>query len=681
MTTATPLSSLTDLASKKQQKKAVAVYKSMIFSRFMDEKMGKLVRQNKGGTFHISVLGHEMIGSISAHHLEPGKDWGFPYYRDRSFAVALGACPVDLFGVFLARATKNHSGGRMMPEHFSQIDLRLPCQSSCVGSQFLQAVGRAWGIKLRGLNEVVYVSAGDGATSQGDFHEALNFASIHALPILFVIQDNGWAISVSNEEQTAGGSCEKFGRGYEGLSTYLIDGCDYEKSQKALSQAVAKARRGDGPSLIVAKVPRIGAHSSSDDPKKYKNEQHFSADQQRDPIPQMEKFLQEKGYATQEEIEKIRTSAFEQIEQAAKKADELPFPVKEEAATKVFKKIEIEEKPSIPISDNPIVMMDGLNHALVEEMEKEEGVIVFGQDVAKGKGGVFGITRTLTDRFGEERCLNTPLAESTIIGVATGLSFDQFFKPVAEIQFADYSWTGMNQLINELASIYYRSNGQWNCPVVIRMPYGGYIQGGPYHSQSIEAFLCHCPGLKVVIPSNAEDAKRLLKSAIRDPNPVVFLEHKALYRQRSYCARAEPSSEELTPLGKAKLVKEGEDLTLLTWGMLSMMGSQAADLLKKQGISVEVIDLRTLSPLDMDTIERSVKKTGKVLIAHEAPKTCGFGAELSAKITETLFSYLDAPIMRLGSRDCPVPYSKVLEDAVLPQMDDLLDAIKKLASF
>ncbi len=678
-TTTTPLTALTEIAKKKQQQKAVAVYRTMVLARTMDEKMSKLVRQNKGGTFHLSVLGHELIGAISAHHLEAGKDWGFPYYRDRTFALGLGACPVDLFGTFLARAAANHSGGRMMPEHFSQIDIRLPCQSSCVGSQFLHAVGRAWGIKLRGLDEIVYVSAGDGATSQGDFHEALNFASIHALPILFVIQDNGWAISVPREEQTAGASCEKFGRGYEGLSTFLVDGCEYEGCQKALSEATVRARRGEGPSLIVAKVPRIGPHSSSDDPKKYKKDTHLDEDKKKDPLPQMERFLQEKGYLTHEEIQQIQETIFDQVEKAAQKADAIPYPTKEEAATKVFKATHWEDSPSNPVSEEPIVMMDGLNHALIEEMDRDEGVILFGQDVAKGKGGVFGITRTLSDRFGEERCSNTPLAESTIVGMAIGLSFDRFFKPVAEIQFADYSWTAMNQLINELSSIYYRSNGQWNCPVVIRMPYGGYIQGGPYHSQSIEAYLCHCPGLKVVIPSNAEDAKRLLKSAIRDPNPVIFLEHKALYRQRSFCARKEPSSDEVTPLGKAKLIKEGSDLTLITWGMLSMMGSQAVDILQKEGISIDLIDLRTLSPLDMDTIETSVKKTGKVLIAHEAAKTCGFGAELSARITESLFSYLDAPIMRIGGKDCPVPYSKILEDEVLPQMDDLVEGIKKLA--
>lgn len=324
--------------------------------------------------------------------------------------------------------------------------------------------------------------------------------------------------------------------------------------------------------------------------------------------------------------------------------------------------------------------MDALNHALAEEMARDAGVVVFGEDVADGKGGVFGITRTLTSQFGKERCFNTPLAESTIMGLAIGLSFDGFHKPVAEIQFADYSWTGMNQLFNELSSMYYRSNGMWNCPVVIRMPYGGYIQGGPYHSQSIEAFLAHCPGLKVVIPSNAADAKRLLKTAIRDPNPVIFLEHKALYRQRLFCARPEPTSDELLPFGKGQIVREGTDVTFVGWGMTVLMGAEASDILAKEGLSIEVIDLRTIVPLDFEIIRQSVRKTGKLLIAHEAARNCGFGAELAARAAEEAFYDLDAPVQRICGKDCPVPYCKDLEDAVLPQKKDIENALRALAS-
>ena len=654
----------------------------MHLTRFMDDKMQKLVRQNKGATFHLSVNGHELIGAVSALSLIPGTDWGLPYYRDRAFAIGLGCALEDVLGAFLARNTVHHSSGRMMPEHFSQTDLRIPCQSSCVGSQFLQAIGVAKSAVLRDASEVVYVSAGDGATSQGDFHEMLNFASLHRLPLIAVIQDNGWAISVPTEEQTAGGTIANMARGYEGLQVFEIDGCDYEEVFAALSKAAELARSKRFPSLIVAKVPRVGAHSSSDDPKKYKSEEVILEESARDPVPRFERWILEKGYLTEEELNELRKAHFQRIEEAAFSADQIPFPSKESAADKVFKAFDC------PLSSldsqeggESIVIMDAINHALVEEMQRDPGVVVFGQDVAKGKGGVFGITRTLTDRFGEDRCFNTPLAESTIIALATGLSFDGFHKPVAEIQFADYSWTGMNQLINELASIHYRSNGQWNCPVVIRMPYGGYIQGGPYHSQSIEAFLCHCPGLKVVIPSNAADAKRLLKTAIRDPNPVIFLEHKALYRQRLFCARPEPDSEQLLPFGQAQVVRVGTDLTVAVWGMMVGMAVEVADMLAKEGISIEVIDLRTLVPLDFAAILSSIQKTGKFLVAHEAQRNCGFGAELAARVAEEAFSYLDAPVKRVASEDCPVPYCKDLEEEVLPQKSDLERAFRELASY
>lgn len=573
----------------------------------------------------------------------------------------------------------------MMPEHFSHKQLRIPCQSSCVGSQFLQAVGVAKAVQLSGDNDVVYVSAGDGATSQGDFHEALNFACLHRLSVIFVIQDNGWAISVPVSQQTAGNSIVKMARGYEGLSVFDVDGCDYEALFFATQEAVAKGRAKEGPSLIVAKVPRIGAHSSSDDPAKYKNVECVAEEKSRDPVPRFEHWILEKGWMTQEEMQVLHARCFQAIEDAAVQAEQVPFPRKESAATGVFKEVDtseflpFQEQNSCTAPDS-IVMMDALNHALDEEMARDPQVVVFGQDVAHGKGGVFGITRQLTDKHGENRCFNSPLAESSIIGIAMGMSMAGY-KPVAEIQFADYMWTGVNQLFNELASVYYRSNGEWNCPVVLRMPYGGYIQGGPYHSQSIEAFLAHAPGLKIAVPSNAADAKRMMKAAIRDPNPVVFLEHKALYRQRVFCARQEPKEEELQPFGKAKVFRSGDDVTVICWGMMVFMAAQVAETLAKEGISVEVIDLRTIVPIDMETVLRSVEKTGKALVAHEAARNCGFGAEVSARIVEEAFAYLDAPVKRVAGKDCPVPYCKDLEDAVLPQLKDLEIAIRSLAQF
>lgn len=670
----------TDL-EKQQAWKTLEV---MYLTRLADEKMSKLVRQNKGGTFHLSVIGHEMVGAVCATGMTSKRDWALPYYRDRAMAIGLG-CPLEeLMGAFLARDVPHHSGGKMMPEHYSDKSLHIPVQSSCVGSQFLQAVGLAKGLKLLGKNDVVYVSAGDGATSQGDFHEALNFACVHQLNILFVIQDNGWAISVPVREQTAGGSIVHMAKGYSGLTVHDVDGCDYDAMRKAVRESVAKGREDLGPSLIVAKVPRIGAHSSSDDPTKYKSPEDVQKDRELDPLPSMERWMLEHGLASEEELRLFKLECFDRVEAGAQGGDAFPFPTPESADGPVFVQVEstleTAEEESSSSAEEAIVIVDALNHGLEEEMARDSSVVVFGQDVAHGKGGVFGVTRYLTDRFGVERCFNTPLAESTIIALAIGLSFVGF-KPVAEVQFADYFWTGVNQLFNELANIHYRSNGEWNCPVVVRMPYGGYIQGGPYHSQSIEAFLAHCPGLKVVVPSNAADAKRLLKAAIRDPNPVVFLEHKALYRQRVFCARTEPKAEEVAVLGKAKIVREGKHVTVVAWGMLVFMAMQAAEKLSQEGISVEVIDLRTIVPLDMDTVISSVQKTGKCLIAHEAPSNAGFGAEISARLTEKAFAYLDAPIVRVTGKDCMVPYCKLMEDKILPQVADLEIAIRKLAHF
>lgn len=658
------------------KQKQLLLFESMYLARCIDEKMEKLVKQNKGGTFQLSGAGHELIGVAFAQAFKVGVDWALPYYRDQAFCVGLGCEIEELFGVFLGRETKNHSSGKMMPYHFSDKERRIFCQSSVVGSQFLHAVGRGLGIKRHHLDEFVYVSAGDGATSQGDFHEALNFASIYALPVLFVIQDNELAISVPQKEQTAG-SIAKICRGYEGLTVFEVDGTDVSQVLKTVDQSVKQVR--EGPVVVVAKIPRLKAHSNSDDPKKYIEGSIQETQKHNDPVFKLEQELIDVFGETK--VTDIKDRAFEKAQKAAKIADLLPFPPKGSGQQGVFAPYSVKSLHEDTGSQEKIVMTDALNHALAEEMRQDPYVVVFGQDVAHGKGGVFGVTRGLTDEFGVERCFNTPLAESTIIGLAIGLSMDQKHKPVAEIQFADYLWTGINQLFNEAASIYYRSNGQFTVPIVVRMPYGGYIQGGPYHSQSIEGFLAHCPGLKVVIPSNAFDAKALLKTAIRDPNPVVFLEHKGLYRQQKFAATPEPHKEYLLEFGQAKIVRSGHDVTLIVWGMFVSMGVEAAQKLSLEGISCEVIDLRTLVPLDMATILDSVKKTSKVCIAHEAPLRCGFGAEIAARVGSEGFEYLDAPIVRVGGFESAVPYSKPLEEEVLPQLDDLIREIKKLAHY
>lgn len=662
-------------------KEAKALLSDMLLARAVDLKMQKMVRQNKGGTFHLYAAGHEMVGCMAARALISGKDWGLPYYRDRAFALTFGAKPVDLFAAFMARDCGHHSSGRMMPEHYSHKGLRIPCQSSVVGSQFLHAAGLAKAIKLAGDDEVVYVSAGDGATSQGDFHESLNFSALHQLGVVFVIQDNDWAISVPSSEQTCSGSAAKMVSGYKGLNVIEADGCDYVEMNMALKMATRRARNGEGPSLIVAKVPRLGPHSSSDDPKKYQTEEYQQELKKQDPIARFKVFCVDNGYIREDQIAAMEAEIEAAVQKAAEEAEKFPLQDASEASDRVYKEHTQETKIRPDKRGEPVVIMDALNHALSESMEEDPEVVVFGQDVARGKGGVFGITRTLSDQFGDSRIFNTPLAESMIVGIAIGMSFKGGFKPVAEIQFADYFWTSVNQMFNELASIHYRSNGEWNCPVVVRMPYGGYIQGGPYHSQSIEAFLCHVPGLKVVVPSRASDAKLLLKAAIEDPNPVIFLEHKAIYRQRVFCADKEPTKEETLELGKAAVVREGTDITVLSWGYMVSMCTEVAAAMEAEGVSVEVVDLRTLNPLDEETIKASVEKTGKLMIVQEAPEYGSFASEIAARMHGPLFEYLDAPIVKVGSKNCMVPYAKHLEEAVLPQKADIKKAMQDLASY
>ena len=656
--------------------------------RFSERKMLLLSRQSgSGGSFQLSCAGHELAGVVAAKSLIPGKDWAFPYYRDQGFPLGLGCDLSEIFASFLARTTQNHSAGRMMPYHYSHKKLRICCQSSVVGTQFLQAAGRAWGVKNSGKSEVVYVSGGDGSTSQGEFHEMLNFASLHQLPLVVAIQNNQWAISVPFADQ-CGADLVALGKSYSGLATYEVDGGDLSALTQTFESAVSNARLRHIPALVIVNVVRLEAHSNSDNQTTYRSEEELLHCQSLDPLVRLEQSLLQDFGVSQETIEQMKMELQENVSRACELAERVPFPCKGASKHEVFAPYNvslIDYENSLKCASlqesEPRVMRDAITEALVEEMQRDPGVVVFGEDVAGNKGGVFGVTRTLTERFGESRCFNTPLAEATIIGTAIGMAFDGFHKPVAEIQFADYIWPGINQLFSEASSIYYRSAGEWEVPIVIRTPCGGYIQGGPYHSQSIEAFLAHCPGLKVAYPSNAADAKALLKAAIRDPNPVVFLEHKALYQRRQFSTTPVFSSDYILPFGQARIVHPGTDLTIVSWGMSLVMSVKVAKDLLGLGISVEVIDLRTIVPCDFATVCESVKKTGKLLVVHEAAEFCGFGSELVALVAERAYRYLDAPIKRIGGLHSPVPYSKVLENEVLPQKETIFQAAKSLAEF
>ena len=656
-------------------------FRLMLTSRRLDEKMLILLKQGKS-FFHIGGSGHEAVQIAAAFSLRPGTDWAYPYYRDLPFNLALGMTPEEVMLCFLSRAEDPNSGGRQMPAHYGHKELRMVSQSSPTGTQFLQAVGCAMGAVKDGTDEVVYVSAGEGTTSQGDFHEALNWASRDKLPVIFLIEDNKYAISVPIAEQTSGSSVYNIAAGYESLERYQVDGTDFLASYQVMHEAVARARSGEGPCIVVADVVRLLPHSSSDDQRKYRSEEEIEADRARDPIPLLESVLRNVNGMAESAVDAMREEVKAEIDAAADYAESRPFPEKESATLHVYddtgKADSLNYETNEPAGE-PIVLVDAINHALSEELERDDRMLMFGQDIAGEKGGVFTATRGLTKAFGVERVFNAPLAESSIVGVAVGLAV-RGFKPVVEVQFGDYIWTAMMQIRNEVATMRYRSANAWQCPLVIRAPIGGYIHGSLYHSQNLEAIFAHIPGIYIALPSNAADAKGLLKTAIRLDDPVLFLEHKALYRQ-PFAKSPEPDADYLLPFGVARIVQKGSDVTVVTYGALVQKSLEASRRLADEtGLSVEIIDLRTISPLDKATMIESVEKTGRLLVVHEDMRFQGFGAEVASTVAEEAFEFLDAPVRRLGAKDAHVPYNWFLEEAILPQEEDVYEALKELAA-
>jgi 2-oxoisovalerate dehydrogenase E1 component len=657
----------------------VDIYRKMVTARRLDEKMLLLLKQSKS-FFHIGGSGHEAAHLGSALAFKPAYDWAYPYYRDLAFVLGWGETAEEIMLCFLSKKDDPNSGGRQMPSHYGHKPLRIVSQSSPTGTQYLQAVGCAMGCKKDKTDEVVYVSSGEGTTSQGDFHEALNWASRDKLPVIFFIQDNKYAISVPISQQTAGGSIYKLASGYEGLERFEVDGTDFFKTYEATKKAIDRARRGEGPSLILADVVRLLPHSSSDDQRKYRSEDELAKDKERDPIPKFVNFLISEKILTLEEVETINEEVVRKVDEATAWADNEPYPDKSTAELYVYSPNPpaLEYEKTVP-NGKPIVLVDAINHALDEEMSRNPKMLIYGEDIQDPKGGVFTATKGLTNKHNVDRVFNSPLAESSIVGTAIGLAV-KGFKPVVEIQFGDYIWTAMMQIRDELATMRYRSDNNWSCPVVIRVPVGGYIHGALYHSQNIEGFFAHLPGIYVAYPSNASDAKGLLKTACRLDDPVLFLEHKGLYRQ-GFATSPEPDDEYLLPFGKARIVKEGTDLTIVTWGMMVNKSVEASKIIEKQGINVEIIDIRTINPLDSETIFNSVKKTNKVLIVHEDTKFHGFGAEISAQISDLCFEYLDGPIRRVAGKDTPIPYNWFLEEVILPQTEDVVKGIEELTKY
>jgi 2-oxoisovalerate dehydrogenase E1 component len=688
----------------------VGLYRTMYISRRVDDKEIQLKGQNKI-FFQISGAGHEAMLAAAALAMKPAYDWFFPYYRDRALMLGLGMTAQEMLWSAVGAEVDPNSHGRQMPSHWGHKDLNVPSQSSCTGTQALHAVGAAEASyrasiikglqdKMTGFkgDEVVYMSVGDGTTSEGEWWESLNTASNLKLPVIFVVEDNGYAISTPVEVGTAGGDVSKLVVGFPDLYIQNVDGTDVLASYEAFKNAVEYCRARKGPAFIRGKVVRPYSHSLSDDEKLYRPTEELEADAAIDPIKKYAEFLMTEGIASSETLEALRKEVDDEVNKAADIAIETPQPAPETAHRNVFSpdidptdRQLFDTEDGAELSGNAGTMVDLINRCMHEEMERDERIVVFGEDVAdcsreeyldtvKGKGGVFKVTANLQRSFGSARVFNTPLAEANIIGRAVGMAIRNL-KPVVEIQFFDYIFPAMQQIRNEVAVTRWRSDGDTKCPMVMRVPVGGYLKGGAvYHSQSGTTIFSHTPGLMIVYPSNALDANGLLRTAIRCDDPVLFLEHKHLYRQ-VYNKSQYPSSDFLIPFGKAKTVRSGTDITIVTYGALVERSNQAAKRLEQQGISVEIIDLRTLVPYDWEAIAESVKKTSRVIVAHEDPVSYGYGAEIAARIGNDLFEYLDAPVRRVGATDTFVAYAPQVEDYILPQSEDVERAVLELVKY
>ena len=686
------------------------IYRLMLLSRRLDDKEIQLKRQNKI-FFQISGAGHEAVLVAAGKALRAGHDWFYPYYRDRALCLTLGMTPTEMLLSAVGAAADPNSGGRQMPSHWGHKDLNIVSQSSPTGTQCLQAVGcaEAWlrydritaiperETKARG-DEVVYVSLGDGTTSEGEVWEALSSACNLRLPVLFVLEDNGYAISVPVEVNTPGGSFSKLVQNFPDLLVEACDGCDPVGAFETMSRAVAHCRARKGPALVHASVIRPYSHSLSDDEILYKPPEERQAEAARDPVTAFPKRLVQEGTATAEEIAAIEAEVAAAVDAAVEAALGSPQPAADTALQYVYspdvdptsEQFDTEDDPQF--TGDPTTMVDLLNVCLKDEMTRDPRILLFGEDVAdvsraeylgkvKAKGGVFKVTWGLQKQFGGDRVYNSPLAEANIVGRAIGLA-TRGLKPVVEIQFFDYIWPAYMQLRNELANLRWRSNNAFSAPVVVRVTYGGYLKGGaPYHSQTGAATFTQVPGLRVVCPATALDANGLLRTAIRCEDPVIFLEHKHLYRQ-TYNKAPNPGPNFMIPLGKAKVVREGSDVTVLTYGAVvqrALVGAKEAE--ETHGISTEVVDLRTLSPVDWETVFRSVQKTNRVIVAYEDALSWGYGAEIAARVADECFMWLDAPVRRVAAMDTFVAYAPQLEDHILPQSGDLAAAIRDLAAF
>jgi 2-oxoisovalerate dehydrogenase E1 component len=690
----------------------IHLYRTMFLSRRLDDREIQLKRQNKI-YFQISSAGHEAVTAAMGLLVRPGIDWLYPYYRDRAFCLMVGVTPLETLLQAVGAKDDPASGGRQMPSHWGHPKWNIVSKSSCTGTQFVQAVGAAEATlyyqnhpkalaqaKKAPLgqyvhhqdDEIVYVSAGEGATSQGEFWESLNATCAKKLPLLYLIEDNGYAISVPVEVQTAGGNISNLVRDFPGLHVAEFDGTDPLESYAAGKEAVDYVRQRRGPALLHAHVIRPYSHSLSDDEKLYKTAEEREEEAHRDPLSKFSLFLVREGLLDQKEIEALEAEVDREVRDATDQALGAAPPSIDSIHVNVYSPDIDPTSPAFATQPQfhgaPKTMVEMVAATLFDEMARDERITVFGEDVAdasrdenlkhlKGKGGVFKATSGLQRKYGHNRVFNTPLAEASIVGRAIGMA-TRGLKPVAEIQFFDYIWPAMMQIRDELCVLRWRSNGNFKAPAVLRVAIGGYLTGGGiYHSQSGESIFAHCPGLRVVMPSTALDVAGLLRTSVHCDDPVMFLEHKHLYRQ-PYNRSEYPGPDYTVPFGKARIVKEGSEVSIITFGAIVHRAEVAAAQLEREGVSVEIIDLRSLSPYDWDAIASTVRKNHRVIVAYEDMLSWGFGAEIAARIADELFDELDAPVKRVAAMDTFCAYQPKLEDVILPQTEHLISAVKQL---